>query len=214
MPKRFLSDIATIRRRARAEIEKGPITAGYKADLKRVITVLNEVLATEIVCVLRYKRHYFTASGIHAQSVAQEFLQHANEEQQHADSVAQRIVQLGGSPNLNPEGLATRSHSQYDEEESLVGMIREDLVAERIAIQSYAEIVRWLGTDDPTTRTLIEGILRVEEEHADDLRTLLEKMDTEQPAAAAAPVPAARSLKLAPVPIPASRRPVVLSKRR
>ncbi|HYY06601.1 MAG TPA: ferritin-like domain-containing protein, partial [Candidatus Limnocylindria bacterium] len=132
----FVSDVAAIRRRARQHIEKGPVTEGYKADLGRVVEVLNGVLATEIVCVLRYKRHYFTADGINAQPVAQEFLQHANEEQQHADWVAQRIVQLGGSPNLNPEGLAERSHSQYDEKASLLDMIREDLVAERIAIES------------------------------------------------------------------------------
>src|SRR5438034_146294 len=169
----FVSDVAAIRRRARQHIEKGPVTDGYKADLPRVIEVLNGVLATEIVCVLRYKRHYFTADGINAQPVAQEFLQHANEEQQHADWVAQRIVQLGGAPNLNPEGLAQRSHSQYDEKASLLDMIREDLVAERIAIESYAEITRWLGNDDPTTRVLIENILKMEEEHADDLRTLL-----------------------------------------
>jgi len=169
----FVSDVAAIRRRARQHIEKGPVTGGYKADLPRVIAVLNEVLATEIVCVLRYKRHYFTADGLDAQPVAAEFLQHANEEQQHADWVAQRIVQLGGSPNLNPEGLAERSHSQYDEKASLHDMIREDLVAERIAIESYSEIARWLGNDDPTSRVLIENILKMEEEHADDLRTLL-----------------------------------------
>jgi bacterioferritin len=173
----FLTDVSEIRRRAREHIDKGPVTSGYKADLGRVIQVLNEVLATELVCVLRYKRHYFTASGINAQSVAAEFLQHANDEQGHADSVAQRIVQLGGSPNLNPEGLASRSHAQYDESESLIDMIREDLVAERIAIESYSEIARWLGADDPTTRILIEGLLKVEEEHADDLRTLLETID-------------------------------------
>ena len=172
----FLTDVKEIRKRARKNIEKGPVTTAYRADLKRVIEVLNEVLATELVCVLRYKRHYFTASGINAQAVAAEFLQHANEEQGHADSVAQRIVQLGGSPNLNPEGLATRSHSQYDEKASLVDMIREDLVAERIAIETYSEIVRWLGNDDPTTRQLIESILKVEEEHADDMKTLLETL--------------------------------------
>jgi bacterioferritin len=172
----FLTDVKEIRRRARQNIEKGPVTTAYRADLQRVIAVLNEVLATELVCVLRYKRHYFTASGIHAQAVAAEFLQHANEEQAHADSVAQRIVQLGGSPNLNPEGLSTRSHSQYDEKTALVDMIREDLVAERIAIETYSEIIRWLGNDDPTTRSLIEGILKVEEEHADDLSTLLETL--------------------------------------
>ena len=172
----FLTDVNEIRRRARKNIDKGAVTTGYRADVKRVVAVLNEVLATELVCVLRYKRHYFTANGIHAQAVAAEFLQHANEEQGHADSVAQRIVQLGGSPNLNPEGLATRSHSQYDEKASLVEMIREDLVAERIAIETYSEIVRWLGNDDPTTRTLIESILKVEEEHADDMSTLLETL--------------------------------------
>jgi bacterioferritin len=172
----FLTDVNEIRRRARKNIEKGAVTAGYKADVKRVIAVLNEVLATELVCVLRYKRHYFTASGINAQAIASEFLQHANEEQGHADSVAARIVQLDGSPNFNPEGLATRSHSQYDEKASLVDMIREDLIAERIAIETYSEIVRWLGNDDPTTRALIESILKVEEEHADDMKTLLETL--------------------------------------
>ena len=172
----FLTDVKEIRRRARKNIEKGAVTDGYRADVKRVVDVLNEVLATEIVCVLRYKRHYFTASGIHAQAVAAEFLQHANEEQGHADAVAQRIVQLGGSPNLNPEGLATRSHSQYDEKASLVDMIREDLVAERIAIETYSEIVRWLGNDDPTTRSLVESILKVEEEHAEDLSSLLDTL--------------------------------------
>ena len=169
----FLSDIKEIRRRARQHIEKGPVTENYKADRDRVISVLNEALATEIVCVLRYKRHYFMAAGINAESVASEFLQHATEEQTHADQIAQRITQLQGEPNLNPEGLATRSHSEYTEGDSLVDMIREDLVAERIAIESYSEIVRWLGTDDPTTRKLMEEILAKEEEHADDLVRLL-----------------------------------------
>jgi bacterioferritin len=169
----YVADIEAIRQRARKEIDRGAVTGGYRADLPRVIAVLNEVLATEIVCVLRYKRHYFTAMGINAQPVAAEFLQHANEEQQHADWVAQRITQLGGSPNFDPEGLATRSHSQYDQSGSLEAMIREDLVAERIAIESYSEIARWLGSDDPTTRVLIEAILKMEEEHADDLRNLL-----------------------------------------
>jgi bacterioferritin len=176
MAKKFLSDLKTIRRRARQNLDRGPVTGGYRADLKRVLAVLNEVLATELVCVLRYKRHYFTASGINAQPVAAEFLQHANEEQQHADWVAQRICQLGGSPNFNPEGLATRSHSEYDEKSTLREMLEEDLVAERIAIESYSEIARWLGTDDPTSRVLIENILKMEEEHADDLRTLLETL--------------------------------------
>ena len=172
----FLTDIKEIRRRAREQMEKGAVTAGYRADVKRVVEVLNEVLATELVCVLRYKRHYFTATGINAQAVKEEFLQHANEEQGHADSVAERIVQLGGSPNLNPDGLATRAHSQYDEKESLTDMIREDLFAERIAIESYSEIVRWLGNDDPTTRSLVESILKVEEEHAEDLPSLLDTL--------------------------------------
>lgn len=169
----FLSDVEEIRRRARQQIEKGPVTEGYKADRQRVIAVLNEVLATELVCVLRYKRHYYMASGINAEPIAQEFLQHANEEQVHADQVAQRITQLQGEPNFDPKGLATRSHSEYVEGDSLVDMIREDLVAERIAIESYSEIVRWLGNDDPTTRGLIESILAKEEEHADDLSNML-----------------------------------------
>ncbi|HEY3134976.1 MAG TPA: ferritin-like domain-containing protein [Blastocatellia bacterium] len=178
----FVSDVKEIRRRARQHIEQGAITDGYKADRERVIAVLNEVLATELVCVLRYKRHYYMASGIHAEPVAQEFLQHANDEQGHADQVAQRITQLQGEPNFNPEGLATRSHSEYVEGGSLVDMIREDLVAERIAVESYSEIVRWLGNDDPTTRSLIEDILKKEEEHADDLVRLLATLDPEKAA--------------------------------
>ncbi len=178
----FVSDVKEIRRRARQHIEQGAITDGYKADRERVIAVLNEVLATELVCVLRYKRHYYMASGIHAEPVAQEFLQHANDEQGHADQVAQRITQLQGEPNFNPEGLATRSHSEYVEGGSLVDMIREDLVAERIAVESYSEIVRWLGNDDPTTRSLIEDILKKEEEHADDLVKLLSTLDPEKAA--------------------------------
>ena len=174
---KFVSDIDAIRRRAREQIEKGPVTSGYKADVKRVCEVLNEALATELVCVLRYKRHFYTATGIHAQSVAAEFLQHANDEQGHADSIAQRIVQLGGSPNFNPVGLVDRSHSEYDEKESIIDMVKEDLVAERIAIESYGEIIRWLGNDDPTTRILMESILKVEEEHADDLRNIIETLD-------------------------------------
>lgn len=170
----FLTDVETLRRRARERIEDGPVTEAYGADRDRVIEVLNTVLATELVCVLRYKRHYFTATGINAGPVAQEFLQHAAEEQAHADEVAMRIVQLQGSPDFDPEGLATRSHAEYDASDSLVDMIHEDLVAERVAIQSYQEIARWLGDKDPTTRTMIERILAVEEEHADDLLSLLE----------------------------------------
>src|SRR5206468_9224821 len=142
-----------------------------------VVKVLNEALATEIVCVLRYKRHYFMASGINAESVAAEFLQHANDEQGHADQISHRIVQLGGAPNLNPEGLLTRSHAEYVEGETLTDMIKEDLVAERIAIDSYREIVQYLGNDDPTSRRLMETILAVEEEHADDLVSLLGKIE-------------------------------------
>jgi bacterioferritin len=172
----FLTDVETIRRRARAEIDRGPITEAYTADRPRVISVLNEVLATELVCVLRYKRHYYMASGLNSRAAADEFLQHANEEQGHADQVAARIVQLLGEPDFNPDGLADRSHAEYVAGDTLVDMIKEDLVAERVAIASYQEIVRWLGNDDPTTRVLIESILAVEEEHADDLLNLLSGM--------------------------------------
>lgn len=172
----FLTDIKTIRQRAREHIQKGAITEGYKADRETVIKLLNEALATEIVCVLRYKYHYFMASGINAKSVAQEFLEHANEEQGHADEIAERITQLEGTPNLSPEGLLTRSHSEYVEGDDLVDMIKENLVAERIAIESYSEMIRYLGHDDPTTRRMMEGILAVEEEHAEDMNTLLEQL--------------------------------------
>ena len=161
-------------------MEMGAVTSAYKADRKKVISILNEVLATEIVCVLRYKRHYYMASGIHAQAVADEFLEHANEEQTHADIVAERIVQLGGEPDFNPEGLATKSHSQYVEGKSLLDMVREDLVAERIAVESYSEIIRYLGDDDPTTRLAMEQIMSKEEEHADDMKNLLERLGHEE----------------------------------
>ncbi len=174
--KPFLTDVKTLRERARQHIEKGAVTEGYKADRETVNKVLNEALATEIVCVLRYKRHYFMASGIHAESVAAEFLQHANEEQGHADQIAQRIVQLGGEPNLNPDGLLSRSHAEYVEGDTLLDMIKEDLVAERIAIDSYREIIQYLGNDDPTTRRMMEGILAMEEEHAEDLVSLLTEL--------------------------------------
>jgi bacterioferritin len=174
--KPFLTDIKTLRERARQHIEQGAVTEGYSADRETVIKILNESLATEIVCVLRYKRHYFMASGIHAESVAAEFLQHANEEQGHADQIAQRIVQLGGEPNFNPEGLLARSHAEYVEGNTLLDMIKEDLVAERIAIDSYREIIQYLGNDDPTTRRMMEGILAMEEEHADDLVSLLDEI--------------------------------------
>jgi len=172
----FISDIQALRDRARQHIEKGAVTETYAADLETVVRLLNEALATEIVCVLRYKRHYYMASGIHAQAVADEFLEHAGEEQEHADMIAQRITQLGGEPNFDPQGLRTRSHSEYVEGTTLLDMIREDLVAERIAIESYGEIVRYLGTKDPTTRRLMEQILAKEEEHAEDLRTLNETL--------------------------------------
>lgn len=174
--KPFLTDIKTLRERARQHIENGAVTEGYKADRETVVNLLNEALATEIVCVLRYKRHYFMASGINAESVAAEFLQHANEEQAHADQIAHRIVQLKGAPNLNPEGLLTRSHAEYVEGDTLINMIKEDLVAERIAIDSYREMINYFGTDDPTSRRMLEGILAMEEEHADDLVSLLETM--------------------------------------
>lgn len=175
----FVSDIKAIRKRARQHIERGAITAGYSADRDTVIKVLNEALATEIVCVLRYKYHYFMASGIHAQSVAAEFLEHATEEQDHADRIAERITQLDGTPNLSPEGLLSRSHSDYVEGEDLVDMIKEDLVAERIAIDSYREVIQYLGNDDPTTRRMLEDILANEEEHAEDMATLLEELGKE-----------------------------------
>lgn len=177
MPKdNFVSDLESIRERARAKMMDGAVTGAYLADKDQVIEVLNEVLATEIVCVLRYKNHYYMASGIHSQAAAAEFLEHANEEQQHVDQVAQRITQLGGNPNFNPEGLQTRAHAEYKDVDTLEQMITEDLVAERVAIETYSEIIRWLGNDDPTTRLLIESILKVEEEHADDLVNLLQRM--------------------------------------
>jgi bacterioferritin len=173
----FLSDVEELRRRARQHIEDGAVTPGYTADRDTVIKILNEALATEIVCVLRYKRHYFMAQGIHAQAVADEFLEHATEEQGHADRIAERITQIGGAPDFSPQGLATRSHSEYVEGDTLVDMIREDLVAERVAIESYSEIVRYLGDHDITSRRMMEEILANEEEHADDLQKLLVTLD-------------------------------------
>jgi bacterioferritin len=174
--KPFLTDIKTLRDRARKHIENGAVTEGYKADRETVVKILNEALATEIVCVLRYRRHYFMASGIHAEGVAAEFLQHANDEQGHADQIAARIVQLKGEPDFNPEGLLMRSHAEYVEGTTLIEMIQEDLVAERIAIDSYREMINYLGNDDSTSRRMLEEILAVEEEHADDLVNLLETM--------------------------------------
>lgn len=172
----FLTDVQTLRARAREEMEKGPVTASYGADLDRVIKVCNEALATETVCTLRYKQHYYTATGLDAEPVAQEFLQHAQEEQAHADQIAARIAQLGGTPDLDPDTLTSRSHSEYKTAESLVDMIKENLVAERVAIASYTEIINWLGDGDPTTRRMFEEILATEEEHADDMLSFLEKV--------------------------------------
>ena len=179
-PSTFVTDVQELRRRARAHIEHGAVTEGYRADVETVLRILNEALATEIVCVLRYKRHYYMAAGIHASAVADEFLEHATAEQRHVDQIAERITQLGGEPDLNPANLAGRSHSEYVEGKGLIEMIREDLVAERIVIESYSEMVRFLGNDDPSTRRLLEEILAEEEDHANDLRTLLESLGKDE----------------------------------
>ena len=171
----FMTDVAELRRRAREDIEKGAVTTAYRADRIVVIDLLNQALATELVCVLRYKRHQFMAEGIHAETVASEFAEHAAEEQGHADQIAARIVQLQGEPDFNPATLVERSHAEYVPGDSLIDMITEDLVAERVAIASYTEIARWLGDRDITTRRLMESILAVEEEHADDLLTFLKQ---------------------------------------
>ena len=176
----FLTDIKTLRERARQHIEQGAVTAGYAADRDTVVRLLNDALATELVCVLRYKRHYFMAQGINAQSVAAEFQQHATDEQAHADQIAARIVQLAGEPDFSPANLLTRSHAEYVEGGSLVDMIKEDLVAERIAIDSYRDLIAYFGNQDPTSRRLMEGILAMEEEHADDLAELLQDMNTKR----------------------------------
>lgn len=170
-----LTNVDTLRARARMNLETGAITPGYAADRDAVITLLNEALATELVCTLRYKRHYYMASGLSAESVATEFAEHATQEFQHADQIAGRIVQLGGQPDFAPDRLSQRSHAEYVEGETLIDMIRENLVAERIAIDSYREMVNFIGADDPTTRRLLEEILAVEEEHADDMASLLDK---------------------------------------
>jgi len=172
----FLSDIKQIRDRARKHMEQGAVTDGYKADRDTVLRLLNEALATEIVCVLRYKRHQFMAHGLSAQSVAEEFAEHAAEEQTHADQIARRITELGGEPNFSPEGILTRSHSEYVAGDTLTEMIKEDLVAERIAIESYSEIIRYLGENDPTSRRMMEEILAKEEEHAEDMLSLIQRI--------------------------------------
>lgn len=169
----FVNDIEGTRKRAREHMSQGAVTGGYKANREQVVKILNEVLATEILCTLRYKRHYFMAEGLNSEAVKQEFLEHAKEEESHADMVAERITQLGGDPDFNPATITKRSHAQYVEGRSLRSMVEEDLVAERIAIETYSEIARWLGTDDPTTRRVIEEILGKEEEHAEDMATLL-----------------------------------------
>ena len=169
----FLTDIQTLRSRARENIDKGPVTDAYKADLPRVLDVLQQALATELICVLRYRQHYYAATGLNAEPVAAEFLQHALEEQGHADKIAERISQLGGSPDFNPETLTSRSHSEYTTAEELMEMVKENLVAERIAIASYTEIIEWLGEGDPTTKRMLEEILAIEEEHAEDLLSFM-----------------------------------------
>lgn len=171
-----LTDIKTLRERARAHIDHGAVTAGYAADRDWVIATLNAALATELVCVLRYKRHYFMASGIHAEPVAAEFLAHANEEMGHADRIAKRIVELRGEPDFSPHGLAQRSHAEYVQGDTLKSMLREDLIAERVAIESYREVIAYLGSTDPSTRRMLEEILASEEEHAEDLSSMLEGM--------------------------------------
>jgi len=173
-----LSDIHSLRARARKNIEDGAVTDGYAADRNTVTRLLNEALATELICVLRYKRHYFTATGIHAESVKAEFLQHANEEMAHADLLAKRIVEVGGAPDFSPEGLSERSHAEYVAGDTVHAMIKEDLIAERIAIESYREMIAYLGEADPTTRRLLAEILAMEEEHADDLASLMVNLAT------------------------------------
>lgn len=174
--KPFLTDIQTLRERARQHIESGAVTDSYKADRDTVVKILNEALATELVCVLRYKRHYYMSEGFNARGAQDEFLEHAQQEQDHADQIAERITQLGGEPDFDPDGLHTRSHAEYVEGETVMDMIKEDLIAERIAIDSYREIIDYLGNDDPVTRRMLEDILATEEEHADDLLGLMHTM--------------------------------------
>jgi bacterioferritin len=171
--KPFVSDMKKINERARQHMDRGAVTEGYKGDREQIIKLLNEALATEIICVLRYKSHYFLASGIHSESVAAEFLEHAQEEQEHADKISKRIVQLQGTPNWSPEGLQTRSHSEFIQGANLMQMIEENLVAERIAIDTYREMIAYIGDDDPTSRRVLEDVLAQEEEHADELANLL-----------------------------------------
>lgn len=173
----FVKDVERIRERAVRKIEEGAVTQSYQGDVEKTIAILNEALATEIVCVLRYMHHYFMATGVHGKSVAGEFKEHADAEREHADQLAERIQQLGGKPDFNPASLLQRSVSQYIEGETLADMIREDLIAERIVIEVYQEMIRHFGTKDPTTRVMIEHILADEEEHASDLSDLLYIVD-------------------------------------
>ncbi|MFN0317606.1 MAG: bacterioferritin [Burkholderiales bacterium] len=173
-----LSDIQSLRKRARKNIEEGAVTEGYGADRKAVIGLLNGALATELVCVLRYKRHYFMARGINSEPVKAEFLAHAGEEMLHADRLANRITELGGEPDFSPDGLSARSHAEYAEGDTLSSMIKEDLIAERIAIESYREMISYLAGHDPTTQRMLKEILASEEEHAEDLASLLVGMKT------------------------------------
>ncbi|HEY4880602.1 MAG TPA: ferritin-like domain-containing protein [Steroidobacteraceae bacterium] len=169
-----ISDVATLRQRARSHIEDGAVTSSYPKDRETIIQLLNEALATELVCVLRYKRHYYATKGIRAKVAAAEFLEHAQDEQGHADEISQRIVQLGANPDLNPSTLASRSHAEYDESTDLPGMLKANLIAERVAIESYREMIAYVGERDPTTHRMLKGILAKEEEHAEDLADLLD----------------------------------------
>lgn len=177
-PQPMMTDVQTLRSRARQDIESGAITPAYAANREAVIELLNEALATELVCVLRYKRHYFTASGIHSEGVAAEFLEHATQEMQHADQIAARIIQLGGDPDFHPDRLTRHSHAEYNEAKELADMLKENLIAERIAIDSYREMINFVGADDSTTRRMLEEILAVEEEHAEDMASLLDRFRT------------------------------------
>ena len=171
--KPFLTDVKTLRARARQNLDDGAVTSTYRGDPKKTVEILQSVLATELVCVLRYSMHSVAASGISSEAVKAEFAEHAKEEQEHAMAVAERINQLGGKPNFNPEGLLMRSASQYAEGENLIDMIKENLIAERIAVDHYRELIRYFGDDDPATKVMLQGILVVEEEHADDMHDLL-----------------------------------------
>lgn len=172
-----LSTTQELRERARKSIEEGAVTPSYAADRNAVIEILNHALATELVCVLRYRHHYFVAEGLPAEAIKQEFLEHANEEQEHADKLAERIVQLGGDPNFDPTGLAQRSHAEYGTGKSLIDILRDDLIAERVAIESYSEAIRYIGDNDPTTKRLLEQILSTEEEHAEEIASMLANLN-------------------------------------